>query len=70
MGYDTSEYPPPDAPPGGCHWCGLPQRAPHGLSWTAGLGFHSYVPPTDAQILARMRYRRAARPTRRVIRTP
>lgn len=46
--------------PSGCRRCGREQRS-HGGWWRAGVPFHQYVQPTDAQILARMRARRNAR---------
>lgn len=51
---------PPD--PFGCRWCGTPQYH-HGRSYNAGAGMHGWERPTNAQILARMRARRAARIT-------
>ncbi len=49
--------------PSGCRWCGLSN--PHWQYWRPGKGYHQYEPPTQAQILARMRARRAARPASR-----
>lgn len=50
--------------PSACRWDGVPERE-HAQQWVApskgGPGWHRYVPPTDAQILARMRARRAAK---------
>ncbi|MEU1434037.1 hypothetical protein ABZ438_08050 [Streptomyces sp. NPDC005786] len=45
--------------PDGCRWCGFAN--PHGLQYLPGKGGHQWEPPTDAQRLARMRARRAAR---------
>ena len=54
--------------PDGCRLCGVPQRPSttngfsHGGSrWIDGAGYHLWLAPTDAQRLARMRARRAAR---------
>jgi len=49
------------APPNpfGCRWCGLPD--PHGQYYTRSVGMHSWERPTNAQIKARMRARRANR---------
>lgn len=46
--------------PSACGHCGIPRR-PHAQRWTAAAGWHAWQPPTDAQILARMRARRTAR---------
>ena len=46
--------------PSGCRWCGQAENA-HAPFWRPGKGFHRYEQPTTAQILARMRARRAAR---------
>ena len=48
--------------PNGCHHCGINQRD-HMQRWTKPAGWHQWTPPTDAQILARMRARRTARLT-------
>ncbi|MFJ7990274.1 hypothetical protein [Streptomyces sp. NPDC096351] len=45
--------------PSGCRWCGL--SGTHWQFWRPGKGYHQYEPPTQAQILARMRARRKAR---------
>jgi len=45
--------------PGGCRWCGC-EKYSHGQTWLPGRGFHQWVQPTQAQILARMRARRNA----------
>ncbi|MFJ8677359.1 hypothetical protein [Streptomyces sp. NPDC093589] len=45
-------------PPYGCRWCGR-ERSHHGMSCLRGLS--GWTRPTDAQILARMKARRAAR---------
>lgn len=47
-------------PPYGCRWCGI-DRAEHRARRTAAAGLHVWERPTRAQILARMRARRAAR---------
>jgi hypothetical protein len=49
--------------PFSCRWCDIPQRR-HGRQHTAPAGWHTFERPTDAQILARMRARRAARTAR------
>ncbi|MEU7155120.1 hypothetical protein [Streptomyces chrestomyceticus] len=46
--------------PYACAWCGIP-RLSHGLQYMWGVGGHGWVRPSDAQILARMKARRAAR---------
>ncbi|UDM00030.1 hypothetical protein [Streptomyces longhuiensis] len=46
--------------PSGCRWCGTEQSG-HGRRWTPGHGIHAWMQPTQAQILARMKARRAAR---------
>ncbi|MFB7359619.1 hypothetical protein [Streptomyces gardneri] len=46
--------------PFGCRRCGT-ARHHHGRSWIKGAGMHRWEQPTRAQILARMRARRAAR---------
>ena len=46
--------------PYGCRWCGE-ARHHHGRSWVGSRGIHVWEQPTSAQILARMRARRAAR---------
>ena len=46
--------------PDGCRWCGYDQYG-HCQRWVPGRGFHGWTAPTDAQRLARMRARRAAR---------
>ncbi|RKN61908.1 hypothetical protein D7231_32065 [Streptomyces klenkii] len=53
------------AQPSGCRWCGIPKR-PHARRWTAAAGWHAWQAPTDAQILARMRARRARRLAARI----
>ncbi|MEU8740537.1 hypothetical protein AB0K62_13530 [Streptomyces halstedii] len=47
-------------PPFGCRWCGE-QAGHHGRSYVRSQGMHAWEQPTTAQILARMRARRAAR---------
>lgn len=45
-----------------CGWPGCSRGAHAGLSWsTTQAGQHTYLPPTDAQLLERMRARRVAR---------
>lgn len=46
--------------PSGCAHCGLDRRA-HVCRWIAPVGWHTYAPPSQAQILVRMLARRAAR---------
>ncbi|MFJ4703174.1 hypothetical protein ACIP5N_33995 [Streptomyces sp. NPDC088768] len=46
--------------PYGCRWCGT-ERAHHGMQYLRGRGVHGWEQPTQAQILARMKARRAAR---------
>ena len=41
------------APPEGCRWCGV-RRYDHGSRWVPGHGWHPYVDPTPAQVIARM----------------
>jgi hypothetical protein len=48
--------------PSACRWCGIPERE-HCQQWKPPVGWHKHQPPTDAQILARMLARRAARTT-------
>ncbi|PBC80137.1 hypothetical protein BX265_4973 [Streptomyces sp. TLI_235] len=48
--------------PNGCQHCGIPERE-HARQWTDETGWHAYELPTDAQILARMKARRAQRAT-------
>ncbi|MFD9124923.1 hypothetical protein [Kitasatospora sp. NPDC059571] len=50
------------ATPSACRHCGIPERE-HWRRWKPGVGWHAYEPPTDAQILARMRARRTNAPT-------
>ncbi|CAM5683801.1 hypothetical protein SRIMM317S_03407 [Streptomyces rimosus subsp. rimosus] len=45
--------------PYACAWCGI--SLPHGIQHGVGVGGHGWVRPSDAQILARMKARRAAR---------
>ncbi|RPK56211.1 hypothetical protein EES43_24525 [Streptomyces sp. ADI96-02] len=45
--------------PDGCRWCGYDN--PHGWQYLPGKGGHQWEQPTNAQRLARMRARRAAR---------
>ncbi|MYT24590.1 hypothetical protein GTW69_30655 [Streptomyces sp. SID7760] len=46
--------------PSGCRHCGEPQRL-HCRQWVPTVGWHAWEQPTDRQILARMRIRRATR---------
>lgn len=46
--------------PSACRWCDVPRRT-HYQRWVEVYGRHGWQPPTDAQILARMRARRDAR---------
>lgn len=46
-------------PPFGCTYCGDEQHH-HGEQWTAIIGLHSWIQPTQAEILERMQRRRAA----------
>jgi len=46
--------------PNGCRFCGIDQRD-HMQRWSKSIGWHQWDQPTNAQILARMRARRAAR---------
>lgn len=46
--------------PDGCRWCG-DARHHHGLSYVPSQGVHGWESPTNAQRLARMKARRAAR---------
>ena len=46
--------------PYSCRWCGT-DRHHHGRSYVRSQGTHFWAEPTTAQILARMRARRAAR---------
>ncbi|MFF4900523.1 hypothetical protein [Streptomyces sp. NPDC001068] len=45
--------------PYGCRWCGI-EPAEHRQRRTAAAGLHAWARPTNVQILARMRARRAA----------
>ena len=47
--------------PSGCRWCGISERY-HGQRWVPSHSWHKWEQPTPAQILARMKARRAARP--------
>lgn len=46
--------------PSGCRWCGAEQGG-HGRRWSDAAGWHTWTAPTSAQVLARMKARRAAR---------
>jgi hypothetical protein len=50
------------ADPGGCGLCGIP-RHEHMQRWASPAGWHTWVQPSNDQILARMKARRAARAT-------
>ncbi|MEU7154073.1 hypothetical protein AB0B15_39590 [Streptomyces sp. NPDC045456] len=58
LGIPTPAVAMPD--PYACAWCGI-TRLPHGRQDAKGVGGHGWVRPSDAQILARMQARRAAR---------
>lgn len=44
--------------PNGCRHCGIDHRE-HAQRWTDAAGWHQWTPPTQQQIKARMRARRA-----------
>lgn len=46
--------------PNSCRHCGLDRRG-RAQQWTTEAGWHTWTPPTQDQILARMRARRDAR---------
>lgn len=46
--------------PSGCQHCGV-ERHDHFQRWTTEARWHKWTPPTQEQILARMKARRAAR---------
>ncbi|MFC8447587.1 hypothetical protein [Kitasatospora sp. NPDC057223] len=46
------------AAPSGCRHCGI-SKPEHMQRWKSGVGWHAWEPPTQAQILARMKARRA-----------
>lgn len=46
--------------PNGCRRCGAPQSS-HGRRWIPSAGLHTWQPPTQQQILTRMKARRTAR---------
>lgn len=48
------------AEPSACRHCGIPFRR-HYQHWIEPVGWHQWTAPTSAQILARMKTRRAAR---------
>ncbi|GAA1977273.1 hypothetical protein [Kitasatospora viridis] len=50
------------AEPSACAHCGIPRRG-HTRQWMQAAGWHQWQPPTDAQILARMKARRATKTT-------
>jgi hypothetical protein len=45
--------------PFACRWCGE-ERSNHGRSYVPSKGLHGWEQPTPAQIIARMKARRAA----------
>lgn len=45
--------------PSACTWCGIARRG-HARQYADAVGWHGWVRPTDAQILARMKARRLA----------
>lgn len=51
----TGRIPSPNA----CRWCDIDK--PHGLQYLPGIGLHQWEQPTQAQIKARMKARRASR---------
>lgn len=48
--------------PHGCRYCGDDEYH-HGQQWHQTAGLHHYEPPTPAQILDRMKARRASKET-------
>ena len=46
--------------PSACGHCGIPERE-HAQRWKPPVGWHQWAAPTDEQIKARMKGRRAAR---------
>ncbi|MGW7398075.1 hypothetical protein ACWGH7_16440 [Streptomyces cyaneofuscatus] len=48
-------------PPNGCGRCEI--ALPHGWQYTPAAGLHQWTPPTQGQILARMKARRERRLT-------
>ncbi|WP_441251178.1 hypothetical protein [Kitasatospora sp. McL0602] len=48
------------AEPSACAHCGIPRRE-HYQQWTNAVSWHQWASPTSAQILARMKARRAGR---------
>lgn len=50
--------------PSACRWCGIPARE-HGRQYLPPVGWHQHTPPTTAQILDRMKARRASKETTR-----
>jgi hypothetical protein len=50
------------APVNGCRWCGIPEPE-HMQRWKPPVGWHQWVQPSNALILARMLARRASRTT-------
>jgi hypothetical protein len=59
---DTTMLPDSDCQePSGCRWCGIGKRL-HFNRWTESVGRHRYEPPTQEQILTRMKARRLDQP--------
>ena len=48
--------------PNGCRHCG-DDEIHHGWQWDPSAGLHQWQPPTQAQILDRMKARRASKET-------
>lgn len=46
--------------PSACGICGIPQRS-HFRQWKQGIGWHTWVMPSDEQIKSRMIFRRNQR---------
>lgn len=53
--------------PYGCAECGIDKRS-HGQRWARPLGWHTWIRPSDDQVKARMRKRRADREADQVAR--
>lgn len=49
----------PTVEPSACSHCGIPERQ-HYQQWKPPVGWHQWTPPTQEQILARMKTRRTA----------
>lgn len=50
------------AEPSAWRWCAIPSRE-HAQQWKPPVGWHQHTPPTTAQILDRMKARRASKET-------